>query len=282
MTLRASRSCCAATSASATFVRSIARARARRRAVELLADVRADAGAELVELVRLLDPVVEDDELRERALDERACGGSSRRAARAAGSGRRCRAGCPRRRSRARAPAGFASSVEERADEAPPEVGERQALRLGVALVLPGGGDHEVDERVVRVPAVDRERRDARADDDREGEERARRRSRRGPGSCRSPRRCARTTRRCARRRARRRVPWPSSGSESHDRTRCHLHERCHATPDARGSARPSRRHPRAQCRHDRLDAAALAAASGRAATGSAGACPGGRARSRT
>ena len=59
---------------------------------------------------------------------------------------------------------------EERADEAPAEVGEREALRLEVAVGV-AEADDEVDERLIGVAAVDRERRDARADDDREREE---------------------------------------------------------------------------------------------------------------
>ena len=59
---------------------------------------------------------------------------------------------------------------EQRADEAAAEVGEREALRLEVAVRL-GRADDEVDERLVRAAAVDGERGDARADDDREREE---------------------------------------------------------------------------------------------------------------
>ncbi len=61
---------------------------------------------------------------------------------------------------------------QQRAHQAVPEVGERQPLDVGVALVLAGGGDDEVDERVVGVAPVDRERRDPGAGDHREGEER--------------------------------------------------------------------------------------------------------------
>src|SRR5262249_3071069 len=59
---------------------------------------------------------------------------------------------------------------EERAHEAAAEVCEREALGLEVLLRVPDAHD-EVDERLVRAPAVDRERGDARADDDREREE---------------------------------------------------------------------------------------------------------------
>ncbi len=59
---------------------------------------------------------------------------------------------------------------EEGADEAAAEVAERQALRLYRVLHL-AQADDEVDERQIRVPPVDRERGDARAHDDREGEE---------------------------------------------------------------------------------------------------------------
>ena len=59
---------------------------------------------------------------------------------------------------------------EERADEAPAKVGEREPLRLEAFLGL-ADADDEVDERQLRVAAVDGERRDARADDDREREE---------------------------------------------------------------------------------------------------------------
>jgi hypothetical protein len=60
---------------------------------------------------------------------------------------------------------------EQGADEAVAEVGEGEALHVGVALLVAGRGDHEVDERVVGVAAVDRERGDARAGDHGEGEE---------------------------------------------------------------------------------------------------------------
>ena len=94
--------------------------------------MRADAEAEGVEIVRLLDAVVQDDELRPSLLvEDAACAASSRRAARAAGSGRRCRAGSPRPRSRASgAGAGLSSSTSRAPDEAAAEVGEREALRL--------------------------------------------------------------------------------------------------------------------------------------------------------
>ena len=47
---------------------------------------------------------------------------------------------------------------EERSHQAVPEVGESEALHVGVALVLAGSGDPlEVDEGVVGVPAVDGE-----------------------------------------------------------------------------------------------------------------------------
>ena len=63
----------------------------------------------------------------------RACAASSRRAARGAGSGRRCRAGWPRSSvSRVGAGAGSVVLDEERADEAAAEVGEREPLRLEV------------------------------------------------------------------------------------------------------------------------------------------------------
>jgi hypothetical protein len=61
---------------------------------------------------------------------------------------------------------------EERADQAVAEVGEAQALHVGLAVVLAGGGDHEVDLRVIGVSAIDGERGDARAGDHREREER--------------------------------------------------------------------------------------------------------------
>jgi hypothetical protein len=56
---------------------------------------------------------------------------------------------------------------EQRADEAAAEIAEREALAVLVLALA----DDEVDERVIRVPAVDRERGDARAGDDREREE---------------------------------------------------------------------------------------------------------------
>jgi hypothetical protein len=50
------------------------------------------------------------------------------------------------------------------------EVGEREALRLEVAVALAGAHD-EVDERLIGAASVDGERGDARADDDGKGEE---------------------------------------------------------------------------------------------------------------
>ena len=93
--------CSAAASASVTFDRSMALREPLASAIELLADEGANAEAEGVEVVRLLDAVVQDDELRRRRRRRRrACAASSRRAAPGAGSGRRCRAGWPRCRSR--------------------------------------------------------------------------------------------------------------------------------------------------------------------------------------
>ena len=61
---------------------------------------------------------------------------------------------------------------EERAHEAPAEVGEREALGIvGVALVVAGAPTDEVDQGVVGVAPVDGERGDARAGDHREREE---------------------------------------------------------------------------------------------------------------
>ncbi len=59
---------------------------------------------------------------------------------------------------------------EERADQTAAEVGERQPLRLE-RLVGIARADDEVDQRQLGVSAVDRQRRDASTDDDREGEE---------------------------------------------------------------------------------------------------------------
>src|ERR1019366_5311651 len=59
---------------------------------------------------------------------------------------------------------------EERAHEPAAEIGQGQALGLA-PLVGVGRADHEVDQRELGVSAVDRERRDAGADDDREREE---------------------------------------------------------------------------------------------------------------
>src|SRR5207244_2250136 len=59
---------------------------------------------------------------------------------------------------------------EERADEPPPEVRERVALRLEIAVGF-ARADDEVDERLIGAPSIDRQRGDARADDDREREE---------------------------------------------------------------------------------------------------------------
>ena len=77
---------------------------------------------------------------------------------------------------------------EQGADEPVAEVGQREALDVGVALVLAGGGDHEVDEGVVRVAPVDGEVavRDARPRDHREqqgAKNASGRRCRTGPGS---------------------------------------------------------------------------------------------------
>ncbi|MFT3775202.1 MAG: hypothetical protein QM820_58385 [Minicystis sp.] len=161
----------AATSASATFVRIDRRSRSGRRAIELLADVRADAGAELVELVRLLDAVVKEVEPRDAPLH--------REAAQTVAVERReqqvADADVELERLDVRVALGRGRHRvvrEQRADEAVAEVGEREALHVGVALVVAGRGDHEVDERVVRVTAIDGERGDPRPRDHREREER--------------------------------------------------------------------------------------------------------------
>ena len=131
----------------------------------------ADAGAELVELVRLLDAVVQEGEARGPALDEQAAQAVAveRREEQVADADvelERLDVGVALGRRR------HGVVGEERAHEAVPEVGEGEALHVGVALVLAGGGDHEVDERVVGVAAVDGERGDPGAGDHREGEER--------------------------------------------------------------------------------------------------------------
>ncbi len=139
--------------------------------LELLADVRADARAERVELVLLLDAVVRDDELASSSPRRRACGASSRRAARGAGSGRRCRAASPRRRSRAPDGAPGASSSTR---SAPTRRRRKSASvrRCGSSSAVDvADADDEVDEGLVGASPVDRQRRDARADDDREREE---------------------------------------------------------------------------------------------------------------
>jgi hypothetical protein len=59
---------------------------------------------------------------------------------------------------------------EERADEAPAKIREREALGLEIAFRL-ARADDEIDERLIGAPPIDRQRRDARADDDREREE---------------------------------------------------------------------------------------------------------------
>lgn len=56
------------------------------------------------------------------------------------------------------------------ADESPAKIRERESLRLEVAVRL-ACSDDEIDERLIGTATIDRERRDARADDDRKSEE---------------------------------------------------------------------------------------------------------------
>jgi hypothetical protein len=139
--------------------------------LELLAHLRADAEAEGVEIVGLLDAVVQDDDLGALLLVE------DQLAQRIA----------VERRQEQVADAdvelddldlGLAGGLggglvvldEQGSDEAAAEIGERQALRLEAVVAL-AHADHEVHEGEVGIAAVDRERRDAGADDDGEGEE---------------------------------------------------------------------------------------------------------------
>ena len=142
-----------------------------RGALELFANVGADARAELVELVRLLDAVVEEVEAASLAARRRACAGCSRRAARAAGSGRRCGAACASTSVSRSGAGGVASSVSS----APTRRWRKSASVRRCTSASPssslGGGDHEVDQGVVRVAAVDGERGDPGARDHREREE---------------------------------------------------------------------------------------------------------------
>ena len=125
----------AAVSASVTFERSMALRAPRRDALELLADEGADAEAEGVEVVRLLDAVVEDDELRALVLVELelaqrvAVERREQQVAHADVELDDLDLGLARRLGRR-----LVVLDEERADEAAAEVGEREALRLEAVL----------------------------------------------------------------------------------------------------------------------------------------------------
>ncbi len=140
-------------------------------AVELLPDVGADAGAELVELEGLVDAVVEEGQARDAPLDEEAAQAVAveRRQEQVAHADvelERLDVGVALGRGR------HGVVREERAHQAVTEVGQGEALDVRVAFVLAGGGDDEVDESVVGGAPVDGERGDPRAGDHREGEER--------------------------------------------------------------------------------------------------------------
>ncbi len=133
-------------------------------ALELLADVGADAGAEHVELVLLLDAVVE--ERRASSCGPRRAGGagSSRRAAREQVADadvelERLDVGVALGRG-----AAWRRPDEERADEAVTEVGQREPLRRRRRpRRSPGAATTKSTSVSVGAPPVDRERRDPRA-----------------------------------------------------------------------------------------------------------------------
>src|SRR5262249_8284038 len=134
---------------------------AGRDAVELLTDVRSNAQTKAVELVLFLHAVVRHRDLRRRPRVDRqireriAVKRSEKQIANAYEEldGLDVRIAFGRRRV-------FLFLDEKRTDEAPPEVSQREALRLEVSLRF-GRPNDEVDQRLVRTPPIDRQCRDA-------------------------------------------------------------------------------------------------------------------------
>src|SRR5262249_12617339 len=143
--------------------------------IELLPNVGADAEAERVELVLFLDSVMEDGNLRRGLV---ALAGEDRKGHERVAVERREQQVAHTDVELDRLDVGIALGDrsqlllfdEERADEAAAKVGQREALRLEVALDL-RRPDDEVDQCLIGAPAIDRQRGDASPDDDREREE---------------------------------------------------------------------------------------------------------------